>query len=113
VLARFGGPDANGLIPSTAARFGFDIARADGTVLLLHELSETVRIPFERRVAAQGSVDVTMPIPANPPVGTSGARTSSCSTTTGTCETPYFRAALADPNQDSPPDVELARTRLP
>ncbi len=108
VLARFGGPDSSGLIPASAARFGFDIARADGTVLLRHELSETARIPFERRIPALGSVDVTLPMPANPPAGTAEIDVVLFYRNV---RTPYFRAALADPNE-TPPDVEMARAPL-
>ena len=109
VLARYGGPDANGLIPAAAARFGFDIARADGTILLQHELSETTKVPFERRIPAQGSLDVALPLPANLPQGTVGLDVVLFYRNV---RTPYFRAALADPNE-TPPDIEMARTRVP
>ena len=84
VIARYGGPAADGTIPLTAARFGMDIAKPDGTLLFLHELSESTRIPFMRFVPPLGTVDVVyVEAPSALPVG---ARPSStrCSST-GTC----------------------------
>src|SRR5262249_41310818 len=67
VVARFGGPDAANLIPESAARLGMDIAKSDGTVLFLHELSETTRIPFDRRVPANGELELLLAVPSTLP----------------------------------------------
>ena len=69
VVARYGGPDANGVLPPDAARLGMDIASKDGTLLLLHELSETTRLTFDRRIPAGGEVDLTVKRPEPLPPG--------------------------------------------
>ena len=69
VIATYGGPDASGLIPAGAARFGMDIAAPDGTILYRHELTSATRIPFARFVPAQGSVVVRVPVPTQLPAG--------------------------------------------
>ncbi len=73
VLAAYGGPDpTTGILPASAARLGIDIASADGTVLLDHQLSETTRITFDQRVPAKGSLTVTV-TPGSPlPAGATG-----------------------------------------
>jgi DNA-binding beta-propeller fold protein YncE len=51
VLAHLGGPASpTDLLPPGAARLGTDIAQADGTLLLLHQLSLVTRMPFDVRV---------------------------------------------------------------
>ncbi len=107
VLARWGGPGADGLLPPNAMRLGFDIAKQDGTLLFLHELSETTRIPFERRVAAQLDADVVFPTPETP-VGTAELDVVLYYRNV---RTPYFRAATGDPTS-SAPDVEVARAEV-
>ncbi len=105
VLARYGGVGADGLLPSTAARFGIDIAKPDGTLLLQHELSDTTRIPFDRRVPAQGIVAVLITVPTTLPSGTAQL---DAVLKYRNLRTPYFRAATGDPT-GAAPDVEVAR----
>jgi DNA-binding beta-propeller fold protein YncE len=70
VLAHYGGPDpTTGLLPSSAARLGTDIADKNGTILYQHELSQAVGIPFDRRVPPGGSLDLTVTPAATLPSG--------------------------------------------
>jgi predicted CXXCH cytochrome family protein len=108
VLARFGGPDAAGLVPTGAARFGFDIAAKDGRILLLHELSETTKFPFDRRVPALGDVDLLFLPPSVPP----DTAELDAVLYYRNVRTPYYRAASGDP-AGTAPDVEVARAVLP
>lgn len=106
-VARIGGPDATGLIPSNAARLGLDIASSDGTVLLRHELTDATRLPFDKRVHANGDVDFLVTIPDLPP----GASGIDAVLYYRNVRTPYFRFATGDP-KSSAPDVEVARVHL-
>jgi hypothetical protein len=73
VLAHYGGPDATtGILPSTAARLGTDIADVNGKILYRHELSQAVSIPFDRRVPPGGTLDLTLTPPATLPSGATG-----------------------------------------
>ncbi len=107
LLTRFGGPDANGLIPPGAARLGLDIAQADGTLLYLHELTDTTRIPFDRRVPAGGSLDLVVPTPNIPPE----AVTLEAVLFYRNVRTAYFRAATGNMTATAP-DVEVARVSM-
>ena len=70
VVMSYGGPDpTTGILPSTAARLGTDIADVQGNLLYRHELSEAFSVPFDRRVPPGGSVDVTLTAPASLPAG--------------------------------------------
>jgi hypothetical protein len=101
VLARYGGPDANGVLPSTAARFGIDIASADGTVLLLHQLSATPKIPFDRRVPAGGSVTL--------PTGATGLQATLYY---HNVRTTYYQAVTGD-STGGAPEVTVASAPVP
>jgi predicted CXXCH cytochrome family protein len=105
VLARFGGPDASGLITSDASRFGIDIAKEDGTLLYLHELSESTRIPFDRRIPSKGKVSLEFLVPQQLPPGTAEL---DAVLFYRNVRTQYYRAATGDPN-GAAPDVEAAR----
>jgi hypothetical protein len=107
-VARFGGPDDKNLIPASAARLGMDLASSDGTLLLLHELNETTRIPFERRVPALGEIDLTLKPPATLPAG---ADHLDAVLLYRNVRTPYLRAATGNAT-DVAPEVEVARTPL-
>lgn len=109
VLARFGGPDASGLLPPDAARFGTDIAAGDGTVLLHHELSQAMRVTFDRRVPAGQSVDVFLPAPPSLPPGTSEV---DAVLLYRNVRTPFYRAATGDATGTAP-EVEVARAKAP
>jgi len=107
VLQRYGGPDNNNLIPASAGRLGLDIAQPDGTLLYLHELTDTTRIPFDRRVPAGGSVDVTILTPNLPAM----TATLEAVLYYRNVRTQYFRAATGDANAAAP-DVEIVRSTL-
>jgi DNA-binding beta-propeller fold protein YncE len=108
-VARYGGPAADGTIPLTAARFGMDIARPDGTLLFLHELSASTRIPFQRFVPPLGSVDVLLDAPAALP---SGAVELDAVLFYRNVRTPFFRAATGNASATAP-EVEVARVHVP
>jgi hypothetical protein len=109
VLARIGGPGADGLLPPGAARLGIDIAKPDGTILYKHELSQTTRIPFDVRVPSGESQALFVPLPAQPPAGTT---TLDAVLYYRNVRTTYYRDATGDPTAATP-DVELARTQVP
>ena len=105
VVARIGGPDANGLIPATAARFGMDIADADGGILLRHELTNATRIPFARFVPPLGQVEVLIPLPNNLPQNVAEL---DAVLLYRNVRTPYYRNASGDSSGHAP-EVEVAR----
>jgi DNA-binding beta-propeller fold protein YncE len=109
IVARYGGVGDDGLLPPSAARLGLDIARADGSVLYLHELSQAVRIPFERRVPAKGNAVLQIDAPAALPAG---ATELDAVLLYRNVRTPYYRAATGDP-KGSAPDAEVARVAVP
>jgi hypothetical protein len=109
VLARYGGPGQSGLLPSGAARLGIDIAKADGTVLLLHELSEATRIPFDARIGSGASTTLTVPVPSPLPQGTAEL---DAVLFYRNVRTTYFRAATDDAS-GAAEDVEVARAKVP
>jgi hypothetical protein len=104
VVARYGGPVADGTIPADAGRLGMDIANQDGGILYLHQLSETASIPFMRVVPPQGSVSLTLTAPATLP---SPAVTLFAVLYYRNVRTPFFRAATGDASATAP-DVEVA-----
>ena len=108
VIATYGGPAADGTIPLDAARFGMDIATADGQILYLHELSKSTRIPFASFVPPLGSVDVFIDAPSELP---SGATELDAVLYYRNVRTPYFRAATASGTATAP-QVEVARTAV-
>jgi predicted CXXCH cytochrome family protein len=109
VLARIGGPAADGTIPPDAARLGTDLAKEDGTVLLKHELTLATRITFDRRVMPRQHVTVSVPLPATLPAGTISL---DAVLYYRNLRTTYYRAATGDPTS-LPPETELARTTVP
>jgi DNA-binding beta-propeller fold protein YncE len=108
VIAHYGGPAVDGTIPLDAARFGMDIASADGGVLYLHQLSQTTRIPFARFVPPHGSVDVTLTAPDSLP---SPAVELDAVLYYRNVRTPYFRAATGDASATAP-TIEVARVQV-
>jgi hypothetical protein len=106
VIARYGGADASGAIPFTANRLGMDIAKEDGTILLLHELSKTTRVPFELRVAPGATETMLVGAPTALPAG---AARFEAVLYYRNVRTAFFRAAVGDVNA-VPPQTELART---
>ena len=108
IVARYGGPAADGTIPLDAARFGMDIATADGGILYLHQLSQMTRIPFARFVPPRGSVDVTLTAPITLP---STAVELDAVLYYRNIRTPYFRAATGDASATAP-SVEVARVQV-
>jgi DNA-binding beta-propeller fold protein YncE len=113
LLARIGGPAADGSIPASAARLGTDFAQADGTVLLDHELTLTARVPFDRRVAPGASQTLLVPLPATLPAGTA---TLEAVLFYRNVRTPFYRSATADAgtaDAGTAPDIEVARVAVP
>jgi hypothetical protein len=108
VLARYGGPDSTGLLPAAAARFGMDIASADGTLLYRHELTDATRIPFQRMVPSRGSVEVVVPIP---PILASGTTQLRAVLYYRNVRTQYYRLANGDAS-GAAPDVAVASAAL-
>ncbi len=108
LLARIGGPGADGLLPANAARLGTDVAGADGSVLLRHELSLATHVPFDQRVMPQQQLTTTVALPATLPAGTVEL---DAVLFFRNVRTAYFRAALGDPSA-IPPETELARFRV-
>jgi hypothetical protein len=108
LLARIGGPSADGSIPASAARLGTDFAQADGTVLLDHQLTLTASVPFDRRVAPGGSLTVAVPLPGALPSGTASLEAVLYYRNV---RTPFFQAATADAGTS--PDIEVARVAVP
>jgi predicted CXXCH cytochrome family protein len=102
----FGGPGADGVVPQDGARLGIDIARADGTLLLRHELSQTARIPYDVRVPPGEAQSLFVPVPALP-AGT----TLQAVVTFGVVRATYYHAAVGDPNAQ-PPTIEIARANV-
>jgi DNA-binding beta-propeller fold protein YncE len=110
VLLRIGGPDpTTNLIPASAARFGYDLAGADGGLLLRHELSLAASIPFDRRVPSGGSVDVFVPAPKSMPAGTVEL---DAVLYVRSVRTTFYRAATGSPTATAP-EVLVARAVIP
>jgi hypothetical protein len=106
-IARYGGPGADGLLPPDAARLGMDLAKADGTILYQHELSETTRLPFARFVPPGGSTELVLNAPSSLPAGAVGL---DAVLLYRNVRTPYYRAAkgTTDPTSFAP-EVEVVR----
>jgi predicted CXXCH cytochrome family protein len=107
-LATFGGPDATGLIPPTAARLGIDIADSQGHILLDHELSLTTRIPFDVRVPAGEAQALFVPLPDTLP---SGMASLDAVLNYRNVRTTYYRHATNNPS-GVPPTTELKRASV-
>jgi hypothetical protein len=108
VLAHFGGPDASGLLPATAARLGTDVADVNGNLLLKHELSVATRIPFDLRVPAGEAQALFVPLPDTMPNGTAEV---DAVLNYHNVRTTYYRAATGDPN-GAAPTVEMRRMKF-
>ncbi len=108
VVAHYGGPAPDGTIPPEAARFGMDIAKADGGLLYLHELSQTTRIPFARFVPPRGSADVILTAPTSLP---SPAVELDAVLYYRNVRTTYYRAATGDAGATAP-TVEVSRVKV-
>jgi DNA-binding beta-propeller fold protein YncE len=68
VVARYGSPLTAPLAP-VPGRLGMDINNEDGVALQYHELVKARSIRFERRIPAQGTLEVLLPAPAALPAG--------------------------------------------
>jgi DNA-binding beta-propeller fold protein YncE len=109
VLLRIGGPDSSGILPPSVARFGEDLAGADGGILLRHELSLVTHIPFSRRVPPGGAVDVFIQGPPSLPAGT---KEVDAVLYLHNVRTTFYRAATGD-STGTTPQVEVARAIVP
>ena len=110
VVARYGGPQADGALPPNAARLGMDIATADGTLLVQHELSAAVRVPFLKVVPALGTVTFTL---MPPPLLPAPATELDAVLLYRNVRLAYFRAASGGKADAMPPEVEVARVAVP
>jgi len=110
VIAHYGGPDTTtGILPSTAARLGSDLANAQGTLLSEHQLSQGVSIPFDRRVPAGGQVSLTLTAPATLPAG---ATALDAVLLYRNVRTTYYQAAVGSTTA-SVTAIQMARTPVP
>jgi predicted CXXCH cytochrome family protein len=101
---KYGAPDpTTNLLPPGAARLGIDIAQADGTILLKHELSRTTRFPFDVRIPSGEAQSLFVPVPAQP-AGTS----LEAVVIYGVVRPTYYQAAVGQPNAPAP-SIEIAR----
>jgi hypothetical protein len=91
------------------ARLGTDIANADGTALLRHELTLATRVPFDVRVASGEALAFLVPLPSTMPPGTASL---DAVLYYRNVRTTYYRAATGDP-QGHAPDIEVARVAVP
>jgi DNA-binding beta-propeller fold protein YncE len=107
LLAAYGGPDATGLLPPTAARLGIDIAEADGTLLYKHEVTQATRIPFDQRIASRGTLDLVLPMPASLPPNIAEL---DAVLYYHNVRTTYYQAATG--TATSAPQVEMARVKV-
>jgi hypothetical protein len=104
-----GRPGSTDLLPPNAARLGTDIAQADGTILLRHELSLATRVPFDVRVPSGESQTLFVPVAAPLPPGT--ARLDAVLYYRNV-RTTYFRDATGQSN-GAAPTSEMARVTVP
>jgi len=111
LVGEYGGPGANStdLLPPAAARLGTDIAQADGTILLQHELSLATRVPYDVRVPAGESQSLFVPVPPSLPAGTASL---DAVLYYRNVRTTYFRYATGESN-GAAPTTEMARVTVP
>jgi predicted CXXCH cytochrome family protein len=105
VTATYGGLADDGTLPPGAARLGIDIAKADGTLLLKHELTEATRVPFDLRVPSGEAQAVFIPTPVLTP-GSADAVV-----VYGVVRGTYYRAAVGDAGATAP-TIEMARAAV-
>lgn len=113
MVGEYGGPGGSStdLLPAGAARLGTDIAQADGTVLLQHELSLATRIPYDVRVPAGESQALFLPLPSSLPAN---AAQLDAVLYYRNVRTTYFRCASGDCDAGSgaAPTTEMARVTV-
>jgi DNA-binding beta-propeller fold protein YncE len=109
VVAVYGGPAPDGTIPLDDVRLGIDIAGEDGGLLLEHQLSKAVGIPFNRVVPPHGSVQVTLAAPTSLPAP---AVELDAVVEYRNVRTTYLRLAT-DSGTATAPTTELARVAVP
>lgn len=105
-VTTYGGLDDGGLLPSSAARLGIDIAASDGTVLLHHELTQATSVPFDVRVPPGEAQALFVPVPPQP----AGTQLEAV-VIYGVVRGAYYRAAVGDPNATAP-TIEMARAAV-
>lgn len=109
VLAHLGGPtSSSNLLPPGAARLGTDIAEADGTPLLLHQLSAATRVPFDVRVPSGEAQTFFVPTPGGLPQGTV---TTDAVLLYRNVRTTYYRAAMGV-DAGAAPTTEMVRAQV-
>ena len=86
-----------------------DIAGADGGILYQPRADQATRIPFERVVPAQSSIEVVVPVPTDlPPTATE----LDAVLFYRNVRTQYYQAATGTTRTDHAPDVEVARVAV-
>ena len=102
--ATYGGLDDTGTLPSGAARLGIDLAAADGTPLLEHQLTLAARVPYDVRIPPGEAQSLFVPTPAF-----SGS--ADAVVMFGVVRSTYYRAAVEDAGAAAPA-VEIARAAV-
>jgi hypothetical protein len=109
LLAHVGGPASpTDTLPPGAARLGTDIAEADGTPLLLHQLSLVTRVPFDVRIPS-GEDQSFFVSTASLPAGTVAL---DAVLEVRNVRTTFYRAATGD-DAGAAPTTEMARVQVP
>ncbi len=104
VIARYGSP-LSGALTSVPGRLGLDFNDDDGLALQFHELSRARSIRFDRRIPAQGSLDLLLTAPSALPTG---ATQLDAVLYYRNIKVPYAAAA----GGTEPPLTEMTRTRV-
>jgi hypothetical protein len=107
VVDHIGGPTpaTGNLLPDGAARMGIDIASADGTILLFHEVGRATSIPFDQRIPSGEALAFFIP------VSLAGIKKVEASLYYRNVRTSYYRAATGDQNA-VPPQTLMASATL-
>jgi hypothetical protein len=105
-VATYGGLDDAGSLPLSSARLGIDIAGADGGLLLEHELSEAVRVPFDVRVPPGEAQSLFVAVPDSAATGSLEAVV-----VFGVVRGSYYRAAVGDAGAVAP-SIEMAHAQV-
>ena len=104
VVARYGSP-LNGVLTPVPGRLGLDFNDDDGVALQNHELSRARSIRFDRRIPAQGSLELVLTAPTALPAGA-----------TELSAVLYYRnikaAYATSAGGSAPPLVEMTRTKV-
>ena len=104
VVARYGSP-LNGALSPVPGRLGLDFNDDDGLALQFHELSRARSIRFDRRIPAQGQLELVLEAPTTLPTG---ATQLDAVLYYRNIKAPYAAAA----GGTAPPLLEMTRTKV-